>query len=135
MLRITPYDHRFSDLDEWPADVDLILSALEAADPRVGHSRQSRRRRMRVLARLSLFLSPLDEGPIRLFTRDADDRHLGFIAESPLPLGFGGTVELVAPGGELMSIGCLVYRCRECVPCWYEGVLNFNRPQPSFGRA
>ena len=135
MLRITPYDHRFSDLDEWPADVDLILSALEAADPRVGHSRQSRRRRMRVLARLSLFVSPLDEGPIRLFTRDADDRHLGFIAESPLPLGFGGTVELVAPGGELMSIGCLVYRCRECVPCWYEGVLNFNRPQPSFGRA
>jgi hypothetical protein len=135
MLRITPYDHRFSDLDEWPADVDLILSALEAADPRVGHARQSRRRRMRVIARLSLFVSPLDEGPIRLYTRDADDRHLGFITESPLPLGFGGTVELVAPGGELVSIGCLVYRCRECVPGWFEGVLNFNRSQPSLARA
>ena len=36
MLRITPYDHRFSEIDEWPADVDLILSALEAADPRTG---------------------------------------------------------------------------------------------------
>lgn len=134
MLRITPYDDRFSELDEWPADVDLILSALEAADPKVGHTRQSRRRRMRVIARLSLFVAPLDEKPVRLFTRDADDRHLGFLSESPVPLGFGGTVELVAPEGQLLSVGCMVYRCRECVPGWFEGMLNFNRKQPALAR-
>lgn len=135
MLRITPYDHRFSDVDEWPADVDLIQSALEAADPRVGHARQSRRRRFRVVAKLSLFVTALDQGPIRLYTRDADESHLGFLTESTIPLGFGGTVELVGPSGQLLSIGCMVYRCRECVPGWYEGVLNFNRKQPSLARA
>lgn len=134
MLRITPYDNRFSEIDEWPADVDLILSALEAADPQTGHQRKQRRRRFRVIGRLSLFVSPLDEAPLRIFTRDADDRHLGFLAESLPPLGFGGTVELVAPGGQLLSVGCMVYRCRECVPGWYEGVLNFNRKQPALAR-
>jgi hypothetical protein len=134
MLRITPHDHRFSEIDEWPADVDLILSALEAADPRTGHQRKLRRRRFRVIARLSLFVAPLDEGPVRLFTRDADDRHVGFLSEAPVPLGFGGNVELVAPGGQLLSAGCMVYRCRECVPGWYEGVLNFNRKQPALAR-
>ena len=134
MLRITPYDNRFSEIDEWPADVDLILSALEAADPRSGHQRKSRRRRFRVIGRLSLFVSPLDEGPVRIFTRDADDRHLGFLTESPLPLGFGGTVEFVAPEGQILSAGCMVYRCRECVPGWFEGVLNFNRKQPALAK-
>lgn len=135
MLRITPYDNRFSDIDEWPADVDLILSALEAAGPKDGDARHIRRRRMRVIARLSLFVTPLDEGPTRLFTRDADDRHLGFLSESPVPLGFGGNVEFVAPTGQILSAGCMVYRCRECVPGWFEGVLNFNRKQPALGRA
>lgn len=131
MLRITPYDHRFSDVDEWPADVDLILSALEAAGSQVAHARQTRRRRMRVIARLSLFVTSLDEGPIRIFTRDADVQHLGFLTQTPLPLGFGGTVEFVGPGGQLLSAGCTIYRCRECVPGWFEGVLHFNRKQPA----
>jgi hypothetical protein len=86
MLRITPYDHSFSDLDQWPADVDLICSAMAAAVPEGLHNqRQVRRRRIRLIARLSLFCGT-DSAPVTLYSRDCDARHLGFITESPLPL-------------------------------------------------
>ena len=49
MLRITPYDTTFCDIDQWPADVDLISSALDAARPndverknRVSYGRSAR---------------------------------------------------------------------------------------------
>ena len=130
MLRITPHDMTFADLDEWPADVDLICSALAAALPDgLQNRRQVRRRRQRIIARLSLFCGN-DGAPITLYSRDCDARHMGFITQAQIPLGYGGTVDLVGPDGQPMSIGCMIYRCRECVPGWFEGVLNFNRPQP-----
>lgn len=127
-MRITQEDPLLYELDEWPRDVDLILSALHAAGRDNSDRRQETRRHYRVIAQLSLFCSN-SEPPTRLYVRDCTARHLGFIAPRPIPLGFGGTVELAQPNGVRTAIGCVVHRCRECVPGWYEGALHFNRVQ------
>jgi hypothetical protein len=127
-MRITYSDPFALDLDEWPRDVELIISALFAAGREAHDRRGSMRRRYRVIAQLSLFCN-LSEPPTRLYVRDCTDRHLGFLSPVPVPLGYGGTVELPRPDGALASIACVVHRCRECVPGWYEGALHFNRVQ------
>jgi hypothetical protein len=127
-LRITSTDPFSVDLDEWPRDVDLIISALHAAGYDGSDRRHATRRRHRVVAQLRLFCD-LNGVPHRLFVRDCCDRHLGFITSSVVPLGFGGTVELVRPDHQVSTISCVVRRCRECVPGWYEGTLHFNRAQ------
>lgn len=127
-MRITLCDPFAIDLDEWPRDVDLIISALHAAGRDAHDRRGSTRRRHRVIAQLSLFCN-LGEPPTRLFVRDCTDRHLGFIAEAPVPLGYGGTVDLQRVDQAPLSIACVVHRCRECLPGWFEGALHFNRVQ------
>lgn len=127
-MRITS-DPFALDLDTWPRDVDLIISALHAAGHASMDRRHKMRRRHRVIASLSLFCDTVHT-PRRLFVRDCNDRHLGFITAEPVPLGYGGTVEFLSPDHQPLSLGCVVLRCRECVPGWYEGALHFNRVQP-----
>lgn len=129
-MRLNQPDPFALDLDQWPRDVDLILSALRAAGHREGNRRAGHRRPYRVIARLSLFCST-SEVPRLLYIRDCNERHLGFLADQPVPLGYGGTVEFVAPDQQTLSVACVVHRCRECVPGWYEGALHFNRVQSS----
>lgn len=127
-MRITQDDPLVFELDEWPRDVELIISALYAAGSGSHDRRGKMRRHHRVVAELNLFCNH-SEPPTRLYVRDCTDRHLGFITAMPVPLGFGGTVQLVRPDGVKASVGCVVHRCRECVPGWYEGALHFNRTQ------
>ena len=128
-MRITYTDPFAVELDEWPRDVDLIISALHAAGFEGDDRRDTIRRRHRVIARLSLFYN-LANPPHQLFVRDCSERHLGFITLCPMPLGYAGTVELLRPDAQVASIACSIRRCRECVPGWYEGTLLFNRVQP-----
>ena len=126
----------------WPPEVDLILSAMEAAqaegpaDPHAELSAPERRHRgrtpYRARAALRLFSDAPGEGPWSLFTRDVDRRGMGFITPHRLPLGYGGTVELHAPGGRRVTIPCTLFRCRQTVQGWYEGALYFNREQDGF---
>ena len=127
----------------WPAEVDLIISALAAGEDRgqslaatvtgalVGH-RQLPRMNYRVLADLRLFSDPSDKEPWTLFTRDVSPRGLGFITSHRLPLGYGGTVELPTPDGHTIEVNCTLLRCREVAPGWFDGALYFNREQPAF---
>jgi hypothetical protein len=128
-MRITHADPFALDLDEWPRDVELIISALFAAGRDSHDSRGPMRRRYRVIAQLSLFCNVADP-PTRLYVRDCTDRHVGFLTSTPVPLGYGGTVEMPKPDGTPLSAACVVHRCRECVPGWFEGALYFNRVQP-----
>lgn len=116
----------------WPAEVDLILSAMEAAKGDVPDRRLEQRLSYRVRAMLRLFSDPPGQPPWTLYTRDADTRGLGFITTHRLPLGYGGTVQLLTPAGQLAKIPCTLFRCREAVPGWFEGALYFNREQPDF---
>ncbi|MGH7176481.1 MAG: hypothetical protein ACREJC_03785 [Tepidisphaeraceae bacterium] len=121
-------------IDPWPAEVDLILSAMDAGAGRDLDRRSVSSLRMayRVRAALRLFCDPDDARPWLLYSRDVDPRGLGFITPHRLPLGYGGTVELFSPRGRKLRVDCLLSRCRQVAPGWYEGALNFNREQHVF---
>jgi hypothetical protein len=125
---------------DWPADLELIISALQAgenliADPAsnpLAHGRYQSRMDYRVRATLRLFSDNPGTGPWRLFTRDANSRGLGFLTPHRLPLGYGGTVDVIAPNRERLVIPCTLLRCREVASGWFDGALYFNRDQPLF---
>lgn len=115
---------------DWPPEVDMILSAIEAGrgfDPsdRRGGSRQP----YRTMAMLRLFSDLDDTDPWQLYTRDVDMRGVGFITRHRLPLGYGGIVRLTLADDRELQAHCTLLRCREAAPGWYEGALCFNRPQ------
>lgn len=116
----------------WPAELDFILSALEAGQSGRRNQRMASRKMYRVKAALRLFA----DGPLEariLYTRDVSRRGLGFISQHRLPLGYGGILELPAPDGRMLRIDCTLLRCREAVRGWYEGAVYFNREQFGFG--
>ena len=132
-----------SNLSALPAQVEMVMSALEAGrhvnqgiDYAGPNRRTSRRRPLRVKASLRLFSDAPHTPAWTLFTRDVHSRGLGFITPHRLPLGYGGVLELpascVGPAaeGETISIPCTLLRCREAAPGWFEGSVYFNREQP-----
>src|SRR5256886_16917635 len=86
----------------WPPEVDLILSAMEAAEGAHAERRDHGRSPYRVLAHLRLFSDLPEMDPWALYTRDVNARGLGFITPHRLPLGYGGWVELMTPYGRLI---------------------------------
>ena len=130
-----------SSAEAWPAEVDLIISALAAGEnrakaaqsPSLRH-REVPRTPYHVLADLRLYSDIDGNDPWRLYTRDVSVRGLGFITSHRLPLGYGGTVELPAPHGNVIALSCTILRCREIAPGWYDGALYFNREQPLFAQ-
>ena len=126
--------------DCWPTEVQLIISALAAgedgsrgaASSPVSSLRDVPRMAFRAVADLHLFSDAPDAEPWRLYTRDVSSRSLGFITSHRLPLGYGGTVELPTPDGNLVAINCTLLRCREITSGWFEGALYFNREQAAF---
>jgi hypothetical protein len=126
----------------FPAEVEMILSAMEAGrhawnqeagqEPNGEERREAGRVPYRVRAELHLFRDQPGAPPWVLYVRDADVRGMGFLSPHRLPLGYGGYVELIAPTGRPLSVPCTLFRCREVVPGWYDGAMNFNREQGDF---
>ena len=114
---------------DWPAEAEIVLSALEVAGVSHDDRRRHPRRRYRVVADLHLFSDAPGTPLWRLYTRDVSVRGLGFITRDRLPLGYGGVVQLAAPSGRSMSINGTLFRCREIGNGWFEGALYFNREQ------
>jgi hypothetical protein len=115
-----------------PYEVAIVMSALEAGAYGVIDRRAARRISYRVPATLKLFSDPQPSPPWRLYIRDINVRSLGFVTAHRLPLGHGGMIELVGPGGEAVSVHCTLLRCRQAAPGWFEGCLHFNREQKVF---
>ena len=120
--------------NEWLAEAELVLSAMEAGTPAAAHDNRRRhpRRRYHVVAELRLFSDTPGTPRWRLFTRDVSVRGVGFITRDCMPLGYGGIVELPGPHGRPLSINGTLFRCREIGNGWYEGALYFNREQWMF---
>lgn len=116
--------------EDWPVEVDLILSAMDAAYPRAGKERRSRSRNSyRTCAKLRLFAHDPLSPPVLLYTRDLHERGIGFITRQRLPLGYGGIVQLTLENGHVLSAHCTIYRCRPAINDWFEGALHFSTPQ------
>jgi len=118
--------------DAWPAEVELILSAMESGRHRSASGERRIRPRLsfRMKGRLRLFSDAAHVTPRVIYTRDAHARGLGFITPHRLPLGYGGFVEFTGPDGRTRKLQCTLHRCRETAPGWFEGSLHFNREQP-----
>lgn len=119
-------------INTWTPEVDIILSALDAAWSEPGDRRATRRTPYRVIAQLHLYSDQDESSPWTIFVRDVDATSLGFITRTPLPLGYGARVMIEAPDGQHVEIASTILRCRSCSPGWYEGALTFNRRQHQF---
>jgi hypothetical protein len=115
----------------WPKEVGMILSALEAGQWHEDR-RQTPRAPYHVKAALRLFIDDAAAAEKLLYTRDIHSRGLGFLTPHRLPLGYGGTVQLVTPDQRTISVQCTLLRCRQAAPGWYEGALHFVRDQKEF---
>jgi len=112
---------------EIPAQVKMILSAMEAGGHRSPEHRNRRRIRLHVQGVLRLFSDSAAPNPRTLYTRDIHSRAMGFICPDRLPLGHGGTVELTHPDRGTVIIPCTIIRCRQALEGWYEGSVAFSR--------
>jgi len=121
--------------DAWTPEVDMILSAMEAANSaqteHQSERRSSRRTPHRTLAKLSLFAQSPLLGPTVLFTRDVTTEGLGFITRERVPLGCNGLVTFTDTNGISVTRHGQVYRCREAINGWYEGSLRFAATRTS----
>ena len=123
-----------TNMEDWPPQAELVLSAIEAGQhsngPTLGADRRvGRRASFRVRAQLRLYSDNPGEPGRVIYTRDIHARGLGFITPHRLPLGHGGLVDLPTPGGKIVTVPCTLLRCREAAPGWYEGSVYFNRDQ------
>jgi hypothetical protein len=115
-----------------PAEIEMILSALETGQHAHRERRSVARASYRVQATLRLFSDQPNTPPWPIFTRDVNARGLGFITKHRLPLGHGGLLEIALPDGRDCTIACTLLRCREAAPEWFEGSVYFNRQQADF---
>jgi len=123
-------DRAVAATETWPAEVELILSALEAAGNPHDNRRQHPRMSYRTIAELRLFSDQSGTPSWRLYTRDVSARGVGFITAHRLPLGYGGVIQLPTPRtGRTVSVNGTLFRCREISDGWFEGALYFNREQ------
>ena len=73
------------DTEEWPAEADFILSALETARAGTRERRAGGRVILRTLATLELYSDQPGDAPWMLCTRDATTRGLGVHLPPPAP--------------------------------------------------
>lgn len=131
-MTLVPMEGKSTHSQRLPAQVELILSAMEAGGNHAIERRKTYRLPYRAVARLKLFSDQPDDEPWTLYTRNVDSRGMGFITPRRMPLGYGGVVELLAPNGEWVRVHCTIFRCRETVAGWYEAALYFNTEQFAF---
>jgi hypothetical protein len=116
----------------FPAEVEFVISALEAGPKPIVDRQKARRSIYRVRATLKLFSDAPDAKPALLFTRNVTSQALAFLTADVLTLSHGGILRIPAPSGEILKINCTVLRCREAAPGWFEGAVYFNREQGFF---
>ena len=116
----------------FPAEVEFLISALEAGPKPLIDRQKQKRLQYRVRATLKLFSDPPEAQPALLFTRNVTSQALAFLTKDVLTLSHGGILRIPSPSGEILKINCTVLRYREAAPGWFEGAIYFNREQPFF---
>ncbi|HEY8668656.1 MAG TPA: PilZ domain-containing protein [Tepidisphaeraceae bacterium] len=121
--------------ESWPPEVRMIISSLEAARGKRPYHRRFGRMEYPVTAQLRLFSDVPHARPWLLYSRDINQRGMGFITPHRLPLGYGGMLDVPFPDGRRVNVYCTLLRCRQAILSWYEGALYFNRDQLAFSIA
>lgn len=121
-------------LAPFPADVEFVLSAMEAAPAPTLERRRYSRFPYRVRAVLRLFSDEPSADLWEIFVRQASARSLDFVCRDRLPLSHGGWVALPTPDGTVLRAHCTILRCRPAAPGWFDGAVYFNREQGAFAQ-
>ena len=116
----------------FPAEVEFLISALEAGPKPLIDRQKARRSQYRVRATLKLFSDAPDSKPALLYVRNVTSQALAFLTNDVLTLSHGGVLNIPSPSGEILKLNCTVLRYREAAPGWFEGAVYFNREQPIF---
>jgi hypothetical protein len=116
----------------FPAEVEFLISALEAGPKPLIDRQKEKRSQYRVRATLKLFSDAPDARPALLYTRNVTSQALAFLTNDVLTLSHGGILRIPSPSGEILKINCTVLRYREAAPGWFEGAVYFNRVQAIF---
>jgi len=124
--------------DSWPADVREVLGSLEGMFPPMMERRKVARDRY--YAQATLVVEPSAPTPTRtpttqfVYIRDINIWAAGYITNQRLSAYGHATVSLVAPDGTLTTTRCMIRRCREFAPGWFDGVLEFDNAVERFSR-
>ena len=122
---------------EMPADVAMVMSAMEAGRAGVAGLQRDRRaaggrRPLRAPTALRLYADA--EQATVVYTRDVGGRNVGFLSRRRLPLGYGGTIALPDANGDLTPVACVLLRCTPTAGGLFDCCAAFNRLQPQFER-
>ena len=117
----------------WPGRARQMLAALDgrgAPPAAVVERRRAPRARYSVPA--TVRLSDASAGPVpTVYVRDVNRWGAGFIVGVRLPVRGKAVVTLAAPQGATVTAACVIRRCREYAPGWFEGTLEFDAEQPA----
>jgi hypothetical protein len=112
---------------DWPADVVEVLAQLDASFPKM----HDRRVLPRWVFHAEAFLTIDHSARHQLWTRDINAWNVGFLSRQPLAAASSGTLRFEIPDGEIVVVPAQVKRCREFIPGWFEGYVNFMQTIPA----
>ena len=113
-----------------PADAQLVISVLSGEESTAANRRRFTRSAYQVPALLSL-RDDASPGPahVRIYTRDANQRGVGFVTQESLAVGYDAWIYIAGPDREGMRLAGCILRCREVMGGWYEGAVLFYAPE------
>ena len=110
---------------------DDLLHDDDHDDP-TPHTPRPPRAPMRAAARLRLMADRPDAVARAVTLRDVAERSAGLDCPAPLPVGYGGWLELVDPRGRPLRLGVTLIRCRaKAGGGGYDAAASFRQRQPA----
>lgn len=115
----------------WPGEaVAMMKRADQLARP---NQRRLPRWDYRVRGDLTLAGEETLSGPTwPVFTRDINPWCCGFITHQIVPVYRKAMLRLPTPHEQVLHIRCLVRRCRQFAPGWYQAMVEFEREEMIF---
>jgi len=130
LLGVTNQDLTDVAMVGWPIEARERMQQTIDTTAAQRNLRKAPRRRYHIEGRL--LISGTDGSAVRLYTRDVNAMHAGFITQTRLVSGTRAMVRLRKPTGRGITVECRVKRCREFEPGWFDCSVEFSQPQGGF---
>ena len=111
-----------------PIDVLLVMEMLARHRAPALNRRQLTRCRYVMVAQVEFAGEPGRRRTI--YTRDANERGVGFVTPEPLPAGRDATLRILAPDGTELELRCALVWLEKVLPGWYEGAFQLETDEP-----
>jgi len=118
-----------------PIDVLLVIEMLARRKPPPPANRRQLERARYVVMAAAEFVGESPPRRHTLYTRDANERGVGFVTQEPLPIGRDAVLHIAAVGGDAgpLALPCTLVRFEKVLPGWYEGAFQLKAAGPRLG--